>query len=97
VNHLDYAFIVLLGLALAAAVYSFALIEKYLLSHRLIDRKSSHPDVIDFYKKYIAHTKKENGRVGRPFLIHALSAAAFMLGGAVYAILRLAPWVLSRI
>lgn len=95
-NRLDYTFIVLLGAALAAAVFSFALIEKYLLAHRLIDRSASHPDVIGFYKKYIGHTKEHGGRIGRPFLIHAFSAAAFMLLGAVYVILRLAPWILSR-
>jgi len=95
-NSIDYGFILLLGGALVAAVASFAVIEKYLLSHRLIDGKSSRPDVLDFYKKYIAHTKKQSGRIGAPFMIHAVSAAAFMLGGAVYVIVRLAPWVMSR-
>ena len=95
-NTLDYAFILLLGISLAAAVSSFAVIEKYLLMHRLVNPKASRPDVLDFYKKYIAHTRNQSGRIGRPFLIHAAAAATFMLGGAVYAILHLAPWVLSR-
>jgi hypothetical protein len=95
-NTLDYAFILLLGISLVTAVSSFAVIEKYLLAHRLVNPKASHPDVLDFYKKYIAHTRNQSGRIGWPFLIHASAAATFMLGGAVYAILRLAPWVLSR-
>lgn len=95
-NTLDYAFLLLLGISLTTAVTSFALIEKYLLAHGLADPKASRPDVIDFYKKYIGHTRNRGGRIGRPFLIHAASAGAFMLGGAVYAILRLGPWVLSR-
>jgi hypothetical protein len=92
---LDYTFIVLLGGCLVAAVVSFARIEKYLLAHRLIDPDTSRPEVLNFYRKYVDHSRSRTGRIDTTFWIHVFSAGSFILLGVVYALSRLVPFILS--
>jgi hypothetical protein len=94
-NPIDYTFIVLLGGCLVTAVYSFARIEKYLIAHRLVDPNTSHPELLKFYKKYMAHTRSETGRIDTTFWIHVFSSGSFILLGIVYALIRLVPYLLS--
>jgi hypothetical protein len=94
-NHIDIFFIVLLGGCLVTAVISFARIEKYLIAHRLIDPHTAHPEVLNFYRKYIAHTRSETGRIDTTFWIHVFSSGSFILLGVVYALIRLVPYLLS--
>ena len=94
-TRIDYTFFFLLGVALVAACYSFARIEKYLIAHRLVKPDAARPDLLDFYKKYMAHTKDKTGRIDRMFWIHIGAAGTFILVGIVYACLRLGAYILS--
>ena len=94
-NTIDYLFLSFMGISVIGAAYSFAVIEKYLIAHDLVNRQASYPNVLDFYKKYAADTKNETGRIGRWFWIHICFAAVFILLGIFYVVLRLTPYILS--
>jgi hypothetical protein len=81
------------GLAVFAIV-TFAFIAKYLFDRGLADRNHPAPNILDFYKTYMAHTRKRTGRIGMTFWIHSLSAGAFITTGVAYTIIR---FVLPRV
>ena len=94
-NTIDYIALSFMGISVIGAAYSFAVIEKYLIDHNLVNRKASYPNVLDFYKKYTADTKIKTGLIGPWFWVHICSAAVFILLGMLYAVFRLTPYILS--
>jgi len=87
-NKIDYLFFFLIGASAVAAAYSFAIVEKYLIAHGLVNRNVAYPNVMDFYKKYAAHTKTGTGRTARWLWIHICSAGVFIASGMAYVIFR---------
>jgi formate/nitrite transporter FocA (FNT family) len=73
---------------------AFAAIVKYLFDRELADRHATTPNIVDFYKSYIAHTRKTTGQIGRAFWVHSIAAGVFITTGVVYTILR---FILPRI
>jgi hypothetical protein len=80
--------------AAAIAAGAFASVVKYLFDRGLADRNHPAPNILDFYKTYMAHTRKTTGRIGMAFWIHSVSAGAFITIGVVYTIIR---FVLPRV
>lgn len=85
----DYTIGMVLGVAAVIAAGSFSIIARYLFDHGLADRTALVPNILDLYKTYIAHTKKETGRIGGAFWIHIVSAGIFIATGVIYTIGRL--------
>lgn len=75
--------------ACVVAAGSFASIARYLFDRNLADRNAATPNIIDFYKTYIAHTRKTTGRIAATFWVHCASTALFITTGVVYTIFRL--------
>jgi hypothetical protein len=76
---MDYTAIV--GMVLAA-------IANYLFDHRLADRNDAFPNLLDLYRKYKRHTKKQTGQVNPLLWIHAAAAGTFILIGVAYTLAR---------
>lgn len=74
--------------AAAAAAGTFAAIAKHLFDRGLADRNQATPNIIEFYKTYMAHTRKTTGRIGGVFWIHSICAGLFIAIGVVYSIAR---------
>ncbi|MBC2712952.1 MAG: hypothetical protein HGJ94_18750 [Desulfosarcina sp.] len=88
-NTTDYIIIGFMGIAAVVAAGAFSAIAKYLFDRGLVDRNASPPNIMNFYKTYIAHTRKKTGRIGGAFWIHSMSAGIFISTGVVYTIVRL--------
>lgn len=94
-SQLDIAVIVLLIGCLAAAVISFASIEKYLIDRNLMSRDRAAPDLRKIYRAYIESTRHSEGRVGTGLWVHGVFAGLFILTGVIYSIIRLTPLLLE--
>jgi len=92
---IDYIFFGFIAISALIAVFSFAVIEKYLIKHALVNRQASHPNVLEFFKKYIDSTKRRIGRIGWWLWLHAGAAGIFILLCVAYVILRFSSYVLS--
>ena len=77
-----------MGLAAVIAAGSFSIIARYLFNRGLADRNVRAPNIVGLYKTYIAHSKKETGRIGGAFWVHSVSAGTFIITGVVYTIGR---------
>lgn len=84
----DFTALVSMGLAAIIAAGSFSIIARYLFDCGLADPNAPAPEVLAFYKAYIAHTKKKTGRIGGAFWVHCISAGIFITTGVVYTIVR---------
>jgi hypothetical protein len=84
----DYTILIVMGLAAAIAAGSFSAIARYLFDHGLADRNAKAPNMLVWYKTYMAQTRKQTGRIGTPFWIHSGSAGIFILTGVMYTIVR---------
>jgi hypothetical protein len=85
----DYTIGIVLGVAAVIAAGSFTIIARYLFDRGLADRSALAPNIIDFYKIYIAHTKHKTGRIGGAFWVHSASTGVFIATGVIYTIGRL--------
>ena len=83
-----------MGIAVVIAAASFSIIARYLFDRGLANRNTLAPNIIDLYKTYVAHTKKQTGRIGVAFWVHSVSAGIFISTGVCYTIGR---FVLPRI
>ncbi len=83
-----------MGVAMVIAAGSFSIIARYLFDRGLADRSTLKPNIIDLYQTYIAHTRKQTGRIGVAFWIHSVSAGIFISTGVCYTIGR---FILPRI
>ena len=83
--------IILASMAVAAVVAAgaFASIVNYLFERRLADRNNPAPNIVEFYKTYMAHTRKATGRIGTAFWVHCVFAGLFIAIGVIYTIVRL--------
>lgn len=84
----DWIILVSMGFTLGIALVAFAALAKYLFDRGLADPDSSSPDVLAFYKTYMAHTREKNGRLGGIFWVHAVSAGIFIATGVIYTVVR---------
>jgi hypothetical protein len=87
----DITILVLMVIAAVVSAGSFSAIVRYLFEHGLADPNDRKPNILAFYKQFIAHTKKQMGRIGNAFWVHIVFAAVFILVGVGYTIYR---WVL---
>ena len=90
----DWIILVCMGACAAIAAGAFASLTKYLFDRGLADPKTTAPDVVEFYKTYIAHTRGKTGRIGQAFWVHAVAAGLFIAIGVGYTIVRI---ILPRI
>ena len=84
----DIAVIALMVIAAVVSAGSFSSIVRCLFDHGLADPNDRKPDIRAYYRQYIAHTKKQIGRTGNAFWVHAVSAGVFVLAGVAYTIFR---------
>ncbi len=84
----DYTILIVMGVAAIIAAGSFSIIARYLFDRGLADPNVRKPDILGFYKTYMAHTKKETGRIGGAFWVHSVAAGIFISTGVVYTIGR---------
>jgi hypothetical protein len=77
-----------MGVAAVAAAGSFSIIARYLFDRGLADPNTKRPDILAFYKAYMAHTRKQTGRIGGAFWVHSISAGVFIATGVAYTIGR---------
>jgi len=87
-NKIDYPFFFLVGAFAVVAAYLFAIVEKYLIAHGLVNRNAAYPNVMDFCKKYAAHAKTGTGRTEPWLWIHVCSAGVSIASGMAYVIFR---------
>jgi len=87
-NPANYMILILMGIAAVIAAGSFSIIARYLFDRGLADRNAQVPDILVFYKTYMAHTKKQTGRIGTAFWVHCVSAGVFITTGVFYTIGR---------
>ena len=87
-NTTDIIILILMAVAAIVSAGTFAAIAKYLFERGLADQNQAAPNLIDFYKTYLAHTRKTTGRIGGVFWIHSISAGLFIAIGVVYSIVR---------
>jgi hypothetical protein len=73
-----------MGIAAVTAAGSFSIIARYLFDRGLADQNAPAPNIMGLYRTYMAHTKKETGRIGGAFWVHSVSAGIFILTGVVY-------------
>jgi hypothetical protein len=88
VNTTDIIILALMAVAAMASAGTFAAIAKYLFDRGLADQNQAAPNIIEFYKTYLAHTRKTTGRVGGVFWVHSISVGLFIATGVVYSIVR---------
>lgn len=84
----DIVILVAMAAAAAVAAIAFARIVRYLFDHRLADPNAATPDIRAFYRTYMAHTRKTDGRIGLALWIHGIFAGLFIVTGVVYTIIR---------
>ncbi|BBO88428.1 hypothetical protein [Desulfosarcina ovata] len=87
-NTTDLIVLAAMAVVVAVALGAFVPITKYLFDRGLVDRNQQAPNIIDFYKTYVAHTRKTTGRIGTAFWVHAVSAGLFIVIGVGYTIFR---------
>lgn len=85
---LDILICVLMALSAVIAAVSFSIIARYLFARNLADRNQQVPDIRVLYTAYIAHTRRETGRIGGAFWIHSVAAGLFISMGVGYTIFR---------
>ncbi|MFO7712933.1 hypothetical protein [Desulfosarcina sp.] len=90
----DFTILIVMAIAAVIAAGSFAIIARYLFDRGLADPNALAPNIMVLYRTYLAHTKKETGRIGRVFWFHSISAGIFISTGVVYALGR---WILPHI
>lgn len=96
-NTNDIIILFVMAAAAMAAAGSFAAIAKYMFDRGLADQKQPTLNIIEFYKTYLAHTRKATGRIGGVFWIHSISAGIFIATGVGYSIARfLLPHLMGR-
>jgi hypothetical protein len=74
----DYTILIVMGLAAAIAAGSFSAIARYLFDHGLADRNAKAPNMLVWYKTYMAQTRKQTGRIGTPFWCPIYFTALFL-------------------
>lgn len=84
----DYTILIVMGVAAVLAAGSFSIIARYLFDRGLADRNAKAPNILVWYKTYMAQTRKQTGRIGTPLLLHSVSAGIFILTGVGYTIVR---------
>ena len=84
----DWIILALMGAAAGVALVAFALLTRYLFDRGLADPDAAAPNIVDFYKRFIQHTRKETGRIGGAFWVHTIAAGVFITTGVVYTIAR---------
>ncbi len=87
-NQLDFIALVVLGSAALLAGGTFAMIANYLFENALADRNDPFPRIVDFYRKYRAHTRAQQGRVDPWLWVHFAAVGVFILAGMVYVVVR---------
>ncbi len=90
----DILILALMAVSAILAAGAFAAIVKYLFDRGLADPKHPAPNIIEFYKTYVSHTRKTTGRIGCVFWIHSICTGLFITIGVVYTIVR---FVLPRL
>lgn len=88
-NTTDIIILTLMAGTAVVAVVAFASIAKYLFDRDLANRSNPAPNLVDFYKTYVAHTRRTTGRIGMAFWIHCVFAGLFITIGVIYTIIRL--------
>ncbi|WP_155318057.1 hypothetical protein [Desulfosarcina alkanivorans] len=77
-----------MAVAAVIAAGSFSVIASYLFDRGLADRNAKAPNIMVWYKTYMAQTRRQTGRIGTPFWLHSVSTGIFILTGVVYTIVR---------
>lgn len=87
-NPIDITILILMGLAAVISAGSFSAIMRTLFDRGLANPRDRKPDILGYYKTYVAHTRRQIGRIGGTFWVHTVSAAVFILIGVCYTIYR---------
>jgi hypothetical protein len=87
-NTNDILVTALMAVTAIIAAGAFAAIAKYLFDRGLADQKHSAPNIIEFYKSYVAHTRKATGRIGVVFWVHSVCTGLFIAIGVIYTVVR---------
>jgi len=87
-NTTDIIVLALMAVAAIIAAGAFAAIAKDLFDRGLADQKNPAPNIIEFYKTYIASTRKATGRIGGVFWVHSVFTGLFIAIGVIYSVVR---------